>query len=489
MRWTIDEQKKFLQEIANQKGCDINIPESLYALKKSDFGEQGKSMINAIKSLKKRQHIPVDENWGFDQWLREITGYDFKPWLFHKKPAKCWNEQSNARGFCDWLFNKLGWTTWEQRFQVTRNHIIKNGGNGLLDRFSNRTDRGITIGKGVIELLQYAYLEEKDNILPWLFKVTSQGCWNDFENHKLFAKWVEEKEGIQSPDGWYRITGHYVSKTYDPSILVNKYNSSLQQFLVTVYPEFPWKMYRFIQTPHDYWNEENVKEFIKDFQEEFNALDDPTKLYTLSKREITDFGGANLLDGRRLNNVGGYSNLIMRNAVVPDGFVWDVSKFYGWKTEEKVLKYLVQKQLIDENQKTPNGYNTFEWITKRNENGRGGVCRFDFSCVSKILGELDGNCHFKEFCKTNSFHKTEGVLERDVWKMKKSVENGYSGFRLYQPDVWDDKNDWKDWILRTIEFIKQQTNPVWVFPKSSETTYEEHINQCKLSGVVVHILE
>jgi hypothetical protein len=82
----------------------------------------------------------------------------------------------------------------------------------------------------------------------------------------LFAKWVEEKEGIQSPDGWYRITGHYVSKTYDPSILFNKYNSSLQQFLVTVYPEFPWKMYRFIQTPHDYWNEENVKEFIKDFK-------------------------------------------------------------------------------------------------------------------------------------------------------------------------------------------------------------------------------
>jgi DNA-directed RNA polymerase subunit RPC12/RpoP len=112
--------------------------------------------------------------------------------------------------------------------------------------------------------------------------------------------------------------------------------------------------------------------------------------------------------------------------------------------------------------------------------------RFDFLLEEKMFLELDGPQHFRQI---REWKDPITQMNLDVQKMKKSVENSYSGFRLYQPDVFENKVDWKSWTRRAIELINQQSNPVWVFPKSSENIYEEHINQCKLSGILVHILE
>jgi hypothetical protein len=112
--------------------------------------------------------------------------------------------------------------------------------------------------------------------------------------------------------------------------------------------------------------------------------------------------------------------------------------------------------------------------------------RFDFLLNKKIFLELDGPQHFRQ---VRNWKDPTTQLNIDVQKMKRSIENNYSGFRLYQPDVFENKVDWESWILRAIEFIKQQPNTLWVFPKSSETIYTEQINQCKLNGILVYILD
>jgi hypothetical protein len=58
--------------------------------------------------------------------------------------------------------------------------------------------------------------------------------------------------------------------------------------------------------------------------------------------------------------------------------------------------------------------------------------------------------------------------------MVKAVENKYSVIRLYQEDVWNDKNNWKEWLNEKIEFILKNQDKCWVFFPDKEE-YNTHI--------------
>lgn len=65
---------------------------------------------------------------------------------------------------------------------------------------------------------------------------------------------------------------------------------------------------------------------------------------------------------------------------------------------------------------------------------------FDF-CINSLhlLIELDGTQHFVQVSNWTSL---EARQERDAYKTKCAVENGYTVIRLLQTDVFKDKNDW-----------------------------------------------
>jgi hypothetical protein len=112
--------------------------------------------------------------------------------------------------------------------------------------------------------------------------------------------------------------------------------------------------------------------------------------------------------------------------------------------------------------------------------------RFDIHLPSyRILVEVDGQQHFEL-----KYKKWGCPVERrnaDVWKMAKSAENSFSGIRIYQPDVYENRVDWKDWLIRAIKFVREQSSPCWVFPTSS--LYDDHVRECSSQGVWVHRME
>jgi hypothetical protein len=63
-------------------------------------------------------------------------------------------------------------------------------------------------------------------------------------------------------------------------------------------------------------------------------------------------------------------------------------------------------------------------------------------------------------------------IDRDIYKMKKARENNYSVIRLYQEDVWKDKNNWKEWLTEKIEFIKNSNTHLVFFP--DKECYDKH---------------
>lgn len=93
----------------------------------------------------------------------------------------------------------------------------------------------------------------------------------------------------------------------------------------------------------------------------------------------------------------------------------------------------------------------FKWC-KNTETNR--YLPFDF-CIPdlKIIIEIDGDQHFRQVW---NWKAPELQQERDVYKMNLALENGYTIIRIYQPDIYSNKNNWDK---ETEEAIKLYDEP------------------------------
>ena len=133
------------------------------------------------------------------------------------------------------------------------------------------------------------------------------------------------------------------------------------------------------------------------------------------------------------------------------------------KTEAKFYEYAIEFYEIQSNIR-------FEWCKNILTNY---YLPFDFVLFNyRIIIEIDGLQHFQEVSLFKN--DVENNIKRDIYKMVKAVENKYSVIRLYQEDVWNDKNNWKEWLNEKIEFILKNQDKCWVFFPDKEE-YDKHI--------------
>jgi very-short-patch-repair endonuclease len=79
---------------------------------------------------------------------------------------------------------------------------------------------------------------------------------------------------------------------------------------------------------------------------------------------------------------------------------------------------------------------------------------FDFSIEElKIIIEIDGEQHF---IQVSNWKSPELALEKDIFKMKKALEKGYTIIRIIQIDIWNDKNNWRE---KLDELLIRHENP------------------------------
>ena len=129
------------------------------------------------------------------------------------------------------------------------------------------------------------------------------------------------------------------------------------------------------------------------------------------------------------------------------------------KTEAKVLQFLetdykVKKQI------------RFDWCRFSDTNN---IMPFDFQ-VNNVLIEIDGDQHFKQVSNWGDTPKY--VQKKDIEKINKSIQNGYSIIHIYQDDIWTDRYDWKAILKNMIESI--QSECVFI---SSTNNYSNHIRE------------
>lgn len=110
--------------------------------------------------------------------------------------------------------------------------------------------------------------------------------------------------------------------------------------------------------------------------------------------------------------------------------------------------------------------------------------RFDVHLEGmNILVEIDGEQHFEDKWK---YGCPDERRKTDVWKMKKAVENGFSGIRLYQPDVYEQRFDWRAALKVAISRIGTYGTPAWII--QNHLAYEQHIQDARAEGIRVETI-
>ena len=114
------------------------------------------------------------------------------------------------------------------------------------------------------------------------------------------------------------------------------------------------------------------------------------------------------------------------------------------------------------------------------------VMPFDFGLEEeKILVELDGVQYFEQ---VSNWDSPDNVKAKDIEKMKKAVEAGYSVIHIFQPEVWLDEYDWKTVLKEQIEQLKvrkgEKARCMFI---SRRDIYGEHIQGVGESVVVERV--
>lgn len=137
------------------------------------------------------------------------------------------------------------------------------------------------------------------------------------------------------------------------------------------------------------------------------------------------------------------------------------------KTEKKLYEYLLTIYPEVKHQFRP------DWC-RNPKTGR--HLPFDFVIqILKIIIELDGAQHFMQ---VRNWQSPEEQQSRDLYKMKKANENGYTVIRLLQEDVWNDTNNWQEELIKMLN--KEYDKPECVFIAEG-TEYECYLDSDDLN--------
>ena len=103
---------------------------------------------------------------------------------------------------------------------------------------------------------------------------------------------------------------------------------------------------------------------------------------------------------------------------------------------------------------------------------------------NKIIIELDGKQHFVQ---VNNWCNPEATRKRDIYKMFKANENGYSVIRILQYDVYHDKYNWLNELKENIEkiIIEKKVQNIFMCKKNEYSVYNlENQGNIKMEDIV-----
>jgi len=250
---------------------------------------------------------------------------EWLPWKFGMTQNGYWDNIENHIKYAKWLGETLGYKNMDDWYQITHTLICENCGGGLV--VNKYRDSPLMFLKGVFPDVEW---------LPWKFGVTTNGYWDDIENHIKYANWLGERLGYKNMDDWYQINQTLIHDNCGG--LLNKYSGSPLRFLEGVFPDAEWLPWKFYMSSHGTWDDiENHIKYANWLGETlgYKNMDD---WYQITGTLISDNCGGGLLASKYSG-----SPLMFLKGVFPDvewlPWKFGVTQNGYWNTIENHIKY------------------------------------------------------------------------------------------------------------------------------------------------------
>lgn len=197
---------------------------------------------------------------------------------FNFTPRELWSSPTAVRTVLEEIGLKLGIKPgdYEAWYGVTSKDLKSHGGTGLLGSKNN----------SLIGLFEFAFPEHTWD--PNRFGKRPHKHWFSPENAREFMDEVGAKLGIQKGEyeKWYKVTKSLLVKN-GASILLGYHKDSRSSLLQAVYPEFPWRLWRFsnirtVQKP----SREFFQEMLSDLEKEL-GLKSPEEWVNVSPETMS----------------------------------------------------------------------------------------------------------------------------------------------------------------------------------------------------------
>jgi very-short-patch-repair endonuclease len=352
--------------------------------------------------------------------------YEWIPWKFKQAPGNFWDEINNHKKYMDWLFKELKYETMEDWYKIRSEDIIKNNGSGLIANKYNSS---------AILMIKTVYPEY--NWITWKFNQVCKKFWQDINNQRLYMDWLFKELKYESMEDWYKIKFDVIKKNYGSRILLI-YDNSPRLVLESVYPEYKWLPWKFFMVSIGFWNDSKNERIYMDWLFKELKYESMEEWYKISRYEFKKHHGYGLLTLKKYNT--NISKLL--KSVYPE-YNWIESNFGNHKGE------IILFEFLSEHFDNTIRHYKFDWC-KNSETDK--HLPFDFYIPEiKNIIELDGHQHFY---KISNWQTPEDARERDIFKMEKALENGYSVIRLTWDDLYFNKINWKKELLSHIKLYE-----------------------------------
>lgn len=130
----------------------------------------------------------------------------------------------------------------------------------------------------------------------WKLGKLPRNFWHSKSNRRRFFESIVPAARLE---GWYSekfLTTEVSKLRHAPSVL-KIFRGSLVNALKDAFPEHNWQEWRFVRGPHGIWKEKaQRKRFFDAFAEHHQiGKNDVDSWYTITQRQVADFGGASML--------------------------------------------------------------------------------------------------------------------------------------------------------------------------------------------------
>eukprot|EP01125_Pyxidicula_operculata_P016847 TRINITY_DN5836_c0_g1_i5.p1 TRINITY_DN5836_c0_g1~~TRINITY_DN5836_c0_g1_i5.p1 ORF type:complete len:209 (-),score=23.97 TRINITY_DN5836_c0_g1_i5:502-1128(-) len=118
---------------------------------------------------------------------------EWLPWKFKRAPHNFWNSIDNQKDYIRWLEKKLGITSLDMWYNVTKNQISQNYGASLLDKHS----------ESCYVMLKNLYPDKEWKF--WHFSNTPHNYWKKRDYLLECINDVKYILDVREPKDWYRV--------------------------------------------------------------------------------------------------------------------------------------------------------------------------------------------------------------------------------------------------------------------------------------------